>query len=68
MNWLSDAHDTLDTVLTYGNAEDPVFDRIVAKYREMAHDLDRVDDFERVVQAVLAIRSQRLARTRTPGD
>lgn len=62
MDWLRDAHDTLDVVLTYGDVEDPLFRRIVNKYRDMAHDLNRTDDFEQVVQSVLAIRRPHLVR------
>lgn len=68
MDWLRNAYDTLDTVLTYGDVNDPLYGRIVTKYREMAHDLGRGDDFERVVAEVLETKSRRGARTRTPGD
>ena len=68
MDWLRNAYDTLDTVLTYGDVDDPLYGRIVTKYREMANDLGRSDDFERVVAEVLEIKGRRGAKTRTPGD
>ena len=63
MNWLRDAYDTLETVLTYGNVDDQVFRTIVAKYREMARDMGRSDDFESIVREVVALKGQHLSET-----
>lgn len=53
MDWLRDAYDTLDILLTYGDARDPLFSRIVTSYRDLARDFGRADDLEHVVRQVL---------------
>ncbi len=68
MDWLQDAQDTLDTVLTYGGADDPHFDRIINKYREMALDLGRADEFERVMDTVITTRARRRTGSRAQAD
>ena len=61
MYWLRDAFDTLDTVLTYGDVDDSVFSSIVAKYRDIARDLGRIEDLERVVREVVELKARRHA-------
>lgn len=53
MDWLRDAYDTFDVLLTYGDAQDPVFSRILSTYRDLARECGRSDDLEHVIQQVL---------------
>ena len=59
MNWHRDAVETLDTILTYGSSDDPLFARIVSRYREIACELGQADRFEQVVQEVLELKKHR---------
>lgn len=53
MDWLRDAYDTFDILLTYGDTRDPLFSRILSNYRDLARDCGRADELERIVQRVL---------------
>jgi hypothetical protein len=59
MNWHRDAIETLDTILTYGSSEDPLFARVVGRYREIACDLGQADRFEQAVREVLELKKHR---------
>ena len=56
MYWIQDARDTLDTLLTYGDVDDPLFVHLLSQYRDMAREQSRGDEFEQVVQDIIDLR------------
>jgi hypothetical protein len=53
---MQDARDTLDTLLTYGNVDDPLFVHLLSQYRDVAREQSRSDEFEQVVQDIIDLR------------
>ncbi len=56
MYWLKDARETLDVLLTYGDAENPLFVHLLSEYRAVAQAHGRSAEFERLLEEIVALK------------
>lgn len=56
MYWLQDARETLDVLLTYGDADDPLFVHMLEEYRGVAQVHGRSAEFEHLIEELVTLK------------